>query len=160
TQTDVAGNYSFADLAPDTYQVSLLHSTTDNVTFPNADGTRSVPLADGQSVHDVNFGVLPAPDLIGSSFRVAAPATALGQPLPVNYTVTNQGGDAPAFDVGLYLSADGTIGTSGTLLDTIHVADGLAAGASVSGSVTVTLPEGASPGSPPTGFDSLSEAYV
>jgi hypothetical protein len=159
THTDAAGNYSFQGLAPGTYHVSLALSAADAATSAGG-ATRSVQVAADQAVNGVNFGVRPAPDLTGVSFRLAAPATAWGQPVTVRYTLTNQGlGDAPAFDVGLYLSADGVIGTGGRLLDTLHI-DGLAAGASVSGSVTVTLPSGAAPGSPPPGFGSLSAAYL
>ena len=161
TQTDAAGNYSFTGLAPGTYPVSLVTSAADIVTLPSVGNSQTVTVADGQALHDVDFGVEPAPDLTTTSFSLSAPATAWGQQVTVNYVVTNQGdGNAPAFNVGLYLSADGTISSTGTPLDTIPFAFGLAAGQSVSGSVTVTLPMGDAPGSPPPGFGSTSTAYI
>jgi hypothetical protein len=165
TQTDAAGNYSFTGLAAGTYHVALSHSAADVVTSPGG-ASQTVTLTDGQSA-TVNFGVQPAPDLAGVSFAVASPPANWGQSVTIKYTLTNHGaGDAPAFDVGLYLSANGTITTAGPALDVtsagslrytgnvLHFA-GLAAGASASGTVTVTLPA-----SPPPGFGSVSAAYV
>ena len=85
-------------------------------------------VVDGQSTN-VNFGVKALPDLTSISFQLAAPATIWGQPITIDYTLTNQGaGDAGPFAVGVYLSDNGTISTTGTLLDTLQFADGLAAG--------------------------------
>jgi hypothetical protein len=154
TQTDAAGNYSFTGLAPGTYSVALAHSAADKVTSPPS-AAQSVTVADGQTVTGVDFGVQPAPDLTSIHFALASPAADWGQPVTVNYTLTNQGaGNAPAFDVGLYLSSTGVISTAGPLLQTLHFS-GLAAGASTSGSVTVLLPA-----DPPPGFDSVSTAYA
>jgi hypothetical protein len=156
TQTDPSGNFSFTGLEPGSYQVSLALSSADAVTAP-APGvaSRTVVVADGQTVTGVDFGIVPAPDLAAVSFQLVAPATGFGQNVTVNYTLTNQGlGDAPAFDVGLYLSNNGVISTSGPLLDILHFS-GLASLASTSGSVTVELPTSA-----PAGFESLSNDYV
>src|SRR5262249_12602638 len=88
-------------------------------------------------------------------FYLSAPATSWGQDVTINYNIANQGnGDAPAFDVAALLSADGDITSSDTLLQTLHFS-GLAAHASTSGSVTLTLPA-----SPPAGFGATSQAVV
>jgi hypothetical protein len=153
THTGAGGNYAFTGLAAGSYQVSLVHSAADKVTQQPAN---PVTLADGQTLTGVDFGLQPAPDLTSSSFGLVAPATAWGQKVTVNYVLTNRGaGNAPAFDVGLYLSADGVISTSGPPLDTIHIAGGLPAGSSVAGSDTVTLPA-----SQPAGFGPLSSSYI
>jgi hypothetical protein len=155
THTDAAGNYSFTGLAAGTYHVGLLHTSADVVTSGAA---QTVSLADGQTATNVNFGVQPAADLTGVSFALASPASGWGQPVTIKYTLTNQGaGAAPAFDVGLYLSNNGVISTSGPLLDTLHF-PGLAAGASTSGAVTVTLPGSST--SNPAGFGPVSASYV
>jgi hypothetical protein len=154
TQTDGAGNFSFTNLAAGTYNVDLAVPAADVVTSPGG-ASQSVTVPDGQTA-TVNFGVQPAPDLTSVSFRVVSPPTAWGQQVTVNYTLTNQGaGDAPAFDVGLYLSSNGVISTSGPKLDTLHITGGLKAGQSISGSDTVTLPSAA-----PAGFGSPTTAYV
>ena len=59
---------------------------------------------------------------------------------------------------GLTLSDNGAIPSTGTLLDALHF-DGLAAGASTSGTETVTLPQADARLAPP-GFGALSDAYV
>ncbi len=158
TTTDGAGNYSFTGLAPGTYQVSLANSSADVVTSPAGGvASQTVTVADGQTLNGVDFGIRqPAPDVTSVYFALTSPATAWGQNVTVNYTLTNQGaGDTPAFDAGLYLSVNGDISTtSGPLLDTLQFGS-LAAGASTSGSVTLTLPATA-----PAGFGSVSDSYL
>ncbi len=160
TLTDAAGNYSLAVPTGGTYTVGLAVPAADIVTnTPKGSNFQTTTVADGQTAV-VNFGVQPAPDLTTVALNLSNPATAWGQKVTINYTVANQGaGDAPAFDLGLYLSANGTIAATGTPLDTLHLGP-LAAGTSISGSDTVTLPQGDLPGSAPTGFGSLSTAYV
>ncbi len=70
TQTDAAGNYSFTGLAPGTYPVSLVTSAADIVTLPSVGNSQTVTVADGQALHDVDFGVEPAPDLTTTSFSL------------------------------------------------------------------------------------------
>src|SRR5205085_1977353 len=107
------------------------------------------------AVTGIDFGVQPAPDLTATSFVLAAPATAFGQPVTVHYTLANKGaGDAGPFDVGVFLSNTGVITTAGLPLTTLHFA-GLAAGATVSDSVSVTLPSNA-----PAGFETLSNDLI
>jgi len=82
-----------------------------------------------------------APDLTVVS--VSAPASAgAGDVITVSDTVAASptGGNAGAFYVSYYLSADSTITTSDTCLGTRYITS-LATGASSSGSTTVTLPK-------------------
>jgi hypothetical protein len=155
TVTDAGGNYAFTGLAPGTYQVETDLAPGDVQTFPAASAAQTVTVADGQTASGIDFGVQPASDLATESFYLSAPATQWGQDVTINYTLTNQGnGDAPAFDVALLLSADGDITSSDTLLQTLHIS-GLAAHASTSGSLTVTLPA-----APPAGFGATSQADI
>jgi CARDB len=158
TQTDAAGNYSLTGLPSGT--------TTDDVALALPSGETVTSRATDSSGR-LNFGVQTAPDLTTTSFRLNTPATAFGQPAPitVQYTLTNEGaGAAPGFNVGLYLSSNGVITANPSLLlGTLHfdgtdptLPDGLAAGASFSGSMTVALPAAA----PSSAFDVLSSDYV
>ena len=157
THTDASGNYSFTGLTPGSYQVTLALPSGETVTSPVGGAiSQSVSVGDGQAQIGVNFGVATLPDLTSVSFTLASPATGFGQKITINYTVTNQGdGNAPAFDADVLLSDNGTISDSEPLLDTLHLG-ALAAGASTSGSVTVTLPLAP----PAPGFASLASDYV
>ena len=161
TQTDALGDYLFTGLAAGTYHVTLADAANDVVTSPGG-VSQTVPVPDGPPVGGINFQVQPAPDLTATSFQLNAPATALGQPVTVNYTLTNKGAAAAgAFSVGLYLSDTGVISATDpsddVLLDTGNELNfaGLAGGASISGSVTVTLPT-----TVPAAFDDLSSDYL
>jgi hypothetical protein len=154
TTTDAAGNYAFQGLDAGSYSVNLVVPGSTNVTSPGG-ASQTVTVVDGQTVGGVNFGLQPLPDLTGTSFTLTAPATTWGQKVTIDYTLTNRGaGAAGAFDAGVYLSSSGLIDSTEPLLDTLHF-NGLAAGASSSGSVTVALPAQA-----PGGFGSLSTAYA
>ena len=148
TQTDAHGNYSFPDAPAGNYNVNLVVPSGDTVTTP---GGASQPV----SANGNNFGLKALPDLTGVSFTLASPATAWGQSITVNFTITNEGGNASAFNAGLYLSANGVISNSGPLVDAISFPNSLAAGAYSSGTVTFTLPASA-----PAGFDTVSDSYV
>ena len=71
--TDAAGNYSFTGLNTGTYTVGLVHSGADVVTYPGSTGLQTVQATDGQTTTGVDFGVRPAPDLIGTSFALDTP---------------------------------------------------------------------------------------
>ncbi len=154
--TDSNGYYSFQGLAAGNYDVRPALSAADVQTAPVGNVARSVQVVDGRDAAGIDFAVRPAPDLTGVSFGVANPATAWGQPVSVNYTLTNQGGGkAGPFDVDVRLSSTGRIGAAGPLLRTLHF-DGLAAHASASGSVMLTLPD-----RPPVGFGGTpTDAYL
>jgi hypothetical protein len=157
THTDAAGNYSFTGIAAGTYNVNLAVPSGDRVTTA-AGASQTVTVADGGTQTGVDFGVQPLPDLTSVAFNVVSGATAWGQPITIDYTLTNQGArPAGSFDVDLLLSSSGVISPADPALGTpLHFAS-LAAGASRSGSITVTLPAQA-----PSGFDPASpaSAYV
>jgi subtilase family serine protease len=85
------------------------------------------------------------PDLVVSA--MTGPATAgAGQMITITETTKNQGGGAAgAFRTAIYLSTNSTFDASDTLLGARSVAE-LAAGASSSGSTTVSVPEGTAVG--------------
>jgi hypothetical protein len=154
TVTDAGGNYAFTGLAPGSYQVETLLAPVAVQTFPAGGAGQTVNVLDGQTGR-ADFAVEPASALAAASFYLSAPATSWGQDITVNYTLTNLGnGDAPAFTVALLLSDNGAISASDTLLETLPVA-GLAAHASTSGAVTVTLPA-----APPPGFGTTAQTVV
>jgi hypothetical protein len=155
TTTDALGNYSFSGLVAGTYDVETLPSPGEPQTSPAAGVGRTVEVADGQTATGVDFGVQTASDLKTTSFYLSSPATAWGQNVTINYTLTNSGkSDASAFDVAVLLSADGALNTSNPLLQTFLV-PGLAAGATTSGSLTVALPSTA-----PAGFAETTQSYI
>lgn len=155
TTTDAQGNYSFQGLAAGRYDVRVALTGADAQTAPTGNAARVVSVADGHDATGNDFGIQPAPDLTPVTFRVTTPAAAWGQDVTVAYTVTNQGdGAASGFDLAIRLSPDGRIGPSGPLLKTVHIA-GLGAGASMSGTATVHLPD-----APPAGFGDAGAAYL
>jgi hypothetical protein len=98
------------------------------------------------------------PDLVGASFQIVDNAAVWGAPVTLRYAIENRGGaDAGAFQVEVRLSTHNTIDTSGPLLSTFTV-NGLAAGAEITGSMTVTLP--GAPGSPPASFSESGNAFL
>lgn len=156
TSTRADGSYSFTSLAPGAYQVVAPLAPGASATNPSGSvPTQTVAVGPGQSVEGVDFGAQAASDLTGTAFDLVSPATAWGQDVTIHYTLANRGlGDAPGFDVDLRLSPSAVITTAGTRLGTFHV-NGLAAGASTSGTVTVRLPA-----DPPSGFGGLSDSVV
>jgi len=155
--TNAGGNYTLSNLAPGTYDVEILGTPGQSQTSPVGTGTsQTVTLADGQTASGVDFGIQPASELATEKFYLSSQPTAWGQPVTINYTITNQGnGDAPAFGVAVVLSNDGAITAQGPVLQTLSFPAGLAAGASMSGSVTVNLPA-----APPSGFTSLASTEI
>jgi hypothetical protein len=156
TQTDANGNYTFPGLVPGAYTVGVAGVAA------GADPTRSVTVITAQTTV-ANLSVKAAPDLVGTSFQVAGGFATFGQTVTVNYTIANNGpGDAGAFSVELHLSTTSDVTTAGPLAGSFTVdvsgALGLAAGASTSGSLTVTLP--GSVDSPPAGFSDSGPIYL
>ncbi len=79
-------------------------------------------------------------DLAVSAFTVPTKGGA-GIPIVVSDTTTNKGaGDVVASTTRFYLSSNSSLDTADTLLSASRTVPGLAAGASSSGSTTVTLP--------------------
>ena len=125
--TNGSGNYSFTGLASGTYEVGLVPAPGDVQTYPAAGAEQTVTVTDGQNATGVDFGLQPASNLTTTSFFLSTQATTWGQAITINYTIANEGyGDAPAFDVGVFLSDDGTIAASDPSIATLHF-DGLAA---------------------------------
>jgi subtilase family serine protease len=89
------------------------------------------------------------PDLLVTAANPSKTAPAPGMTVKVTTTVANQGGATPAdFEVGIYLSVNGTLDASAdTLLAARRVTGGLASGARSGPIVTpVVIPSTASPG--------------
>jgi hypothetical protein len=139
-QADSNGLYSFSDLAPGPYTVSVANAasvTPATVTVPST----------GAGVSGADIGIVPQAHLSATSFQVVSPPGAgWGTSVQVNYTIANTGGDASAAaQAEIRLSTDSTIDTTDTLLTSV-VVPALQPGASTTGSVTVTLPaSGAAP---------------
>jgi hypothetical protein len=153
--TDGSGDYSFTGLAPGTYEVGVVPSPGDVQTSPAGGAEQTVTVTAGENATGVDFGLQPASNLTTTSFYLSTQATSWGQAITINYTITNEGyGDAPEFDVGVFLSHDGTIAASDPSLETLHL-DGLAAQSSTTGQVTVALPS-----TPPAGFSSTDQTIV
>jgi subtilase family serine protease len=91
--------------------------------------------------------MIVGPDLLPTAATAAPASTAPGLTVNVTNTVRNQGGAAAGgFDVGIYLSTDGTFNAGAdTLLGTRHVA-GLGLAAVSSATTPVVLPANLSPG--------------
>jgi subtilisin family serine protease/uncharacterized membrane protein len=85
------------------------------------------------------------PDLIVTAISVTLPARA-GSPVSVTDTVMNQGGDAGDSIVRYYLSANITFDTGDLLLSGSRAVPALAAGAMSSGSASIVVPVGTTPG--------------
>jgi hypothetical protein len=99
-----------------------------------------------------------APDVVGASFQVSQAAALWGDRLTVTYTIENRGGAvANNFDTVLALTTDNGLSTNVIPLGTIHL-DRLAADATVSGTLTITLP--GAPGRPPPGFAEPETVYL
>ncbi len=148
TTTDANGNYSFSDLPDGTYPVRVATAAgshpVEQVTVP------AVPPPAQQ-----DFVVTPAPDLLGSSFRVVTPPTSWGQQVQVAYAITNQGvADAGPFDVEVRLSPDSVVGTEDPIVGTVRVTD-LAALSTTTDTLTIHLPA-----SPPTGLGRVEDATL
>jgi hypothetical protein len=94
------------------------------------------------------------PNPVVASLQVNGSAS-WGSSVTASYLIENRGGaDAGPFNVSVVLSPDNRFDSSNVVLTTFSVS-GLAAGASTSGTVKVTLPA-----SPPAGFAALGPAYL
>jgi hypothetical protein len=151
TQADANGGYTFSNLVPGTYNVSVANATVTH--------TATVTVPDNTTASNADVGVTPAAQLAGTAFQVAAPPGAdWGSQVHVSYTIVNRG-TAPSSSstAEIRLSSDASIDTTDQLLGSVAVGT-LQPGDSVSGTTTVTLP--GSPGSPPTGFGAADLAFL
>jgi subtilase family serine protease len=109
------------------------------IVVANTDGI--VEANDANNVGVTVKSVIVGPDLTPTSTLATPPAKAPGASFSVPTTVKNQGGTAAGpFDVTVYLSTDATVGAGDVPVGTRRAAAGLAAGASSSGSIVVTVP--------------------
>jgi RHS repeat-associated protein len=100
TVTDANGYYSFGDLVPGTYHVAVVGRTGWHFTDP-ADAARTVPLANGQTVNGVDFGVeVVAPVNHPPQFTTTAPTTAtVGERLRYQAAAFDPDNDALTFSL-------------------------------------------------------------
>ncbi|MBI4597760.1 MAG: cellulase family glycosylhydrolase [Candidatus Omnitrophica bacterium] len=123
-------------LAPATYYLGALADYAGNSSETNETNNA---LAGNQIV------ITPGADLLMTALSSGGGGVT-GGPLPVAFTVLNQGtGTTTDFYIGLYLSADATITTGDVFLGYRYVGT-LAAGASSALTQTVTIPATLAPG--------------
>lgn len=85
---------------------------------------------------------IPPGDLVMTSVTTTATSVIKGGSASVSYTVKNQGNNATSmFYIGFYLSTDNIISTTDKLLGTVYIKNGLAAGASYSGTISLIIPK-------------------
>src|SRR5439155_15615490 len=141
TRSAANGTYSFSDLPSGPYEVAVANVPTGQ----NPSLAVVVPTT-GATAADI--GIHPNADLLATSFHVAPTpgATSInwGDDVVVTYTITNRRlGEAGPSHAEIRLSGNGVIDAAAMLLATVDVG-ALAAGHSVSASLTVHLP-----GTPP-----------
>jgi hypothetical protein len=132
-----------------------------SVHTPKLPGTNTVTVGAGSLITGLDFGDQQGgADLVATSLQVDPTTVNWGDKVQVHYTLKNQGtSDAGAFKVEVRLSSDTLIDAADTLLpSTPFSVPGLAAGASVSGTITVTLP--GAPGQPPAGFTQPAQVLL
>jgi subtilase family serine protease len=127
-----------ASLAPGSYYVGAIADFTGQVA--EASEANNAIVAAGQ------IQVI-GPDLSMTSLSAAPATIGIGDSFSVMDTVANGSGGAAAgpFQVGYYLSTDGTIVTSDILIGSRSVSAGLAAGQTNTATTTVTVPAGVAP---------------
>jgi hypothetical protein len=161
TTTDANGNYSFDDLVPGNYQVTVQNNQAGH------NPSLSVPYNGSHAQTGQNIGIPLHPDLVGTSFQVASSgSTNWGDQVLVDYTITNRGaGDAGPSNFDIWLTSTGKLdttapGSDGELLLTATpvVIPAVNAGQSVSGQVMIQLP--GAPGMPPTGYSAVDAAFL
>ena len=162
TTADQNGNYSFSNLLPGTYAVTVQNSPKGqnplvDVTVPQS-GT-------AQTNQDITVPLNP--DLVGTSFQVDSNAnTDWGTQVSVNYTITNQGaGDSAPSDFDIRLTPTGQLdptdpASAGDLLLTSSpiAIPAIPSGQTFSGQFVVQLP--GVPGEPPVGYSALDTAFL
>jgi CARDB/Kelch motif/Divergent InlB B-repeat domain/Beta-propeller repeat len=90
---------------------------------------------------------LPTADLVMTGVSTPATAVAPGNSLSVSNTVMNQGGFAAgSFRVGFYLSVNADGSTNDVAISTTRTLSSLGAGASSTGTTTLTIPPGTAEG--------------
>jgi hypothetical protein len=140
---------AFQAPAAGTYYVGV-SSAGDALYDPNvAPGDQGSSLGTYRLQLSLTHGPL-LPDVVGASFHVVGGEAAWGDTVTVDYTLENRGGAATPgpFDVDVALSADNRIDAGNVSVGSIQV-PGLAAGASLTGSLPVELP---GPDDLPAGF--------
>jgi len=125
-------------LTPTTGQLHGTPTTPGSYTFT----IRVTDALAHEAAKPFTLAVTELPDLIGASCNALPDPHSWGESFELDYTVLNQGtGQAGPFDIGFYLSEDTDYDAgSDTLLTFVSAPGGLAAGASLSGTVTLTLP--------------------
>jgi subtilisin family serine protease len=113
--------------------------------FAKADGDDAV--AEAQETNNTSLkSIMVGPDLVVSSLTAPSEA-APGSTLSVTDTTANQGGgDVSPSSTTFFLSGNYTLDAGDTLLGASRAVGALAAGASSSGSTSLTIPTGTAPG--------------
>jgi subtilase family serine protease len=126
------------NMAPGTYYIGAI-ADFDNRQPESDETNNSLAGTTVQVVRDV--------DLVMTGVSTSTTSVPIGGSFTLADTVKNQGTTTTSsiFYVGLYLSADATITTADTRLNTRYIG-GLAAGVSSSGNSTMTIPTNMAPG--------------
>jgi hypothetical protein len=158
--TDANGSYAFTGLAPGAYSVGVVLPPAAKATSPGQGVTLNpINVSGDDVVSGVDFGLQPAPDLVGTSFQVVESSPNWGDEVTVNYTLANQGGsDAGPFAVNFTLFDSSQPVRHHDVLQTVSIDHGLARGATLQGLVKLQLP--GTPGQPPAGFSYPYEAFL
>lgn len=94
TETDINGEYSFADLVPGTWVVREIVPSGYTQTFPTPDGSHTVAVAAGESVSGVDFGNQPNINLPPVIQPIDDITVDEGEPVNVPLEITDPEGDA------------------------------------------------------------------
>lgn len=125
--TAPGGTYHLCEMADSANQVAESNET-DNT------------LCNGATV------TLPSADLVMTAVSTATSVIAPGQTLLVSNSVNNQGGfPAGSFRIGFYLSANADGSTQDVMISTTRTLSSLAAGASSTGTTSLTVPSATPP---------------
>jgi RHS repeat-associated protein len=120
TKTDVNGNYSFTNLAPNTYHVREVPQTGWNQTGPAPvpPGSYTVTVTYGQVVNGLDFGnqpTTPPPDTPPSFSSTAITMAQVGQVYLYPAGASDSDGDTLNFDLPVHPKGMAVDGPSGTV---------------------------------------------